>query len=71
MNQKPKPTDILQEIYKYFCASVQHDKSVFYPKNIVHIEGCFQQLAKYIDEQEKPIKIDGYVGPAKKEQFKK
>lgn len=52
MNKKQTPQDLLQEIYKYVCLTVQHDKTAYYPKNIWYIENCFKQLLTHIEDKE-------------------
>lgn len=52
MNQKqPKPQDLLNVIYSYFCKSLQKDNNIYLPKNIVRVEQCFQELNKLLQEK--------------------
>ena len=60
-SEKPTPQDYLNNLYQFFCAAVQQDKSVYFPKNICKVEHSFQELMRYIEKCEKPIKVNGYV----------
>ena len=65
--QEPTPTQLLQEIYKYFCDSMTREFRLT-PKNIVHIQACFESLMKHLNN--KP-KIDGYEAKKAIEEGKK
>ena len=64
---KQTPQQLLQQIYKYFCDSMLREFRPI-PKNIVHIENCFQELLRHIND--KP-KVDGYNAKKTVEEGKK
>lgn len=45
--QDLKPEDLLNELYRYFCASMSRNFNLT-PKQVVHTEQVFQSLMKFI-----------------------